>query len=168
MPARTPALLLSLLAVAATLIFAGCGEKSEPDVVVPVQPERTPDTRPDEDGGDRQDAETPAERRRAVREAIRGVLASGNPRLACDRYATKRLLRESFGGRTGCFEATSPRSAADSVRVFGITMRSEGLITATAIPKGGPSGGQRITVEVRMQAGDWRVDSLRSNVPVGP
>lgn len=169
MPARPPALLLSLLAVAGLLIFAGCGEKSEPEVVTPVVPDTPTDPAPpDEDQGNPPERETPAERARLIREAIRGVLASGNSQLACGRYATKALLRESFGGRTGCIEATTPRSAADSVRVSAIGLKSENTATAVAIPRGGPSGGQRIKVTLVFGEGQWRVDHLRSNVPVGP
>ena len=40
--------------------------------------------------------------------------------------------------------------------------------TARAIPRGGPSSGETITVRLVKTGGVWKVDSLRSNAPVGP
>ena len=102
-----------------------------------------------------------------MRRAIAGVLASGEPRLACELYATERFLDQAFGGLAGCRGATVPRSAADSVEVTAVVIDGEAA-TATAIPAGGPSAGQRIAVELVAAGDEWQVDSLRSDVPVGP
>jgi hypothetical protein len=39
---------------------------------------------------------------------------------------------------------------------------------ALAVPTGGPSDGERIRVELVRGGGVWKIDSLRSNAPVGP
>ena len=99
--------------------------------------------------------------------AIKGVLASGVPGLACSRYATKRHVERTFGSRTGCVQSTVPGSAASSVEVRKVDIDGAEA-TATALPTGGPSGGERIEVALIRSGGLWKVDSLRSNVPVGP
>jgi hypothetical protein len=99
--------------------------------------------------------------------AIKAVLASGVPGLACDRHATERYVESSFGGRSGCVRSTVPASAASSVEVTAI--RTDGdAARAVAVPTGGPSDGERIRVELVREGGVWKVDSLRSNAPVGP
>jgi hypothetical protein len=99
--------------------------------------------------------------------AIKAVLASGVPGLACDRYATKRYVESSFGGHSGCVQSTVPASAATSVEVSEIRIDGKEA-RAVAVPSGGPSGGEQIRVELVRAEGVWKVDSLRSNAPVGP
>lgn len=179
---RRPTALLGLL-LAAALLFAACGEKSEPEVAAPVpapapspapEPPTEPQPEPPDPGpgpGPRNPDPAPPQPPRPPGEliaaAVRGVLVSGDPDLACARYATGRLLATSFGGRAGCIAATNPRSAARSVRLTSLEVsgRSARLI---AIPRGGPSSRQRIRVSLILQEGRWRVDVLRSNTPVGP
>ena len=99
--------------------------------------------------------------------AIKGVLASAAPDLACGRYATARYVEKTFGSRGGCVQSTVPASAADSVKVTRIEISGDDA-TARAVPSGGPSDGERIKVELVRKGGVWKVDSLRSNAPVGP
>jgi len=99
--------------------------------------------------------------------AIKGVLASAAPDLACRRYATLRYVEKTFGSRGGCVESTVPASAADSVKVTKIEISGDEA-TARAVPSGGPSDGETIKVELVRQGGIWKVASLRSNAPVGP
>jgi hypothetical protein len=99
--------------------------------------------------------------------AIKRVLASGIPGLACDRHATERYVRTAFGDRAGCRRSTVPASAASSVKVIEIRISGESA-RAVAVPTGGPSGGERIRVELIRAGPVWKVDSLRSNAPVGP
>lgn len=172
-------LLLLVAALAACAALLACGEKAEPEVAAPIpapsepqpvpgpneSPEPEPEPTPPEPEPNPPRPPAPAGDQIAV--AVRGVLASGNPDLACRRYATGRLLAESFGGLAGCVAATKPRTAADSVRLIDLEIngRSARLV---AIPRGGTSSGQRVRVTLLVQEGLWRVDSLRSNVPVGP
>lgn len=95
------------------------------------------------------------------------MLASGLPSLACDDSATKNFVKTTFGDRAGCERASVPASAASFVDVTAIVIKGD-KATATARPTGGPSDGETIKVELRRQGGAWKVDSLRSNAPVGP
>jgi hypothetical protein len=99
--------------------------------------------------------------------AIKGVLASAAPDLACRRYATLSYVKQTFGSRSGCVQSTVPASAAESVKVTKIEISGD-KATAKAVPTGGPSGGETIEVKLVRQGGIWKVDSLRSNAPVGP
>ncbi len=102
-----------------------------------------------------------------VKNAVTAVLVSGVPSLACDRYVTRNFVRTIFGSRQGCVDSTIPSSAANSVKVTEIRIE-DGTATARAFPSGGPSGGERVTVHLVRYRSYWKVDSLRSNAPVGP
>lgn len=99
--------------------------------------------------------------------AIKGVLASAAPDLACGRYATKRYVERAFGSRAGCVHSTVPGSAAHFVEVRKVRIDG-GEATATALPSGGPNGGETIKVTLVREGGVWKVDALRSSAPVGP
>jgi len=176
---------LALVVVAAALL-ASCGEKDEPEVAAPIPAPTEPDKPvpgPDDPPAPTGPGETlpgptepkpdpapPAPPRPAGEQitiAVRGVLASGDPDLACRKYATVRFLAESFGGLAGCRAATNPRSAATSVRLRGLVVNGN-RARVVAIPRGGTSSGQRVRVTLVVRGDVWRVDSLRSNVPVGP
>jgi hypothetical protein len=176
-----------LLLITATVLLAACGEKEEPEVAAPIaqaptepeQPAPGPDEPPEpepepepEPTGPNPDPAPPAPPPPAgqqIAAAVRGVLASGDPDLACRRYATVKFLAVSFGGLAGCRAATNPRTAARSVQVGGIVFSEGGKrADAFALPRGGSSAGQRVEVSLVVRGGAWRVDSLRSNVPVGP
>ena len=103
----------------------------------------------------------------AITAAIDAVLASGDPALACERYATADYVGTTFGSRGGCVHSTVPASAADSVEVSAIRI-SGSTAKATAVPSGGPSDGEKISVALVNEDRVWKVDSLHSNVPVGP
>jgi hypothetical protein len=177
--------LSALLAlVAASMLLAACGEKDEPAVAPPIaaqpaqpnEPAPAPPAQPEPGaptpGPNEPKPETPAPQPprpagEQIAGAVRGVLVSGDPDLACRRYATGRLLTQSFGGLTGCIAATKPRTAADSVRLRGLVVNGN-RATVIAIPKGGTSSGEHVRVTLIVREGLWRVDTLHSNVPVGP
>ncbi|MFN8159706.1 MAG: hypothetical protein U0R52_01490 [Solirubrobacterales bacterium] len=102
-----------------------------------------------------------------MRDAIEGVLASGDRALACERYATASYVKSTFGSRRGCLDSTVPASAARSVIVTDVRIGG-GSATARAVPHGGPSDGETITVRLIRVGAVWKADSLRSNAPVGP
>ena len=176
-----------LILIAAAALLAACGEKDEPEPAAPIaqappepeqplpDPEKPPE--PPDPGGQlpgptepKPEAAPPAPPRPAgeqIAMAVRGVLASGDPDLACRKYATVRFLATSFGGLAGCRAATNPRSAAESVRLRGLVVDGS-RARVVAIPRGGTSSGQRVKVTLVVVGPNWRVDSLRSNVPVGP
>jgi hypothetical protein len=105
--------------------------------------------------------------RAQVATAINAVLVSGKPGQACGQFATAEYVRTTFGGRGGCVQSTVPASAADSVKVSRIALSGD-MASARAIPSGGPSSGETITVNLVREGSVWKIDSLRSNAPVGP
>jgi hypothetical protein len=165
---------MSLLAVAGlVLALGGCGADEETegtpaDTGSPTAPTTTshaqPSTPQAPDGAD-VEAQLPPEAQ--VDLAIKGVLASAAPDLACRRYATRGYVETTFGSRAGCVNSTVPASAAESVKVTKVEISGDEA-TAKAVPSGGPSDGETIKVELVRQGGIWKVDSLRSNAPVGP
>lgn len=99
--------------------------------------------------------------------AIKGVLASGAPDLACNQVVTEDFVERTFSSRKGCEQATVPASAASFVEVTAVKIDGSEA-TAKAKPNGGPSDGETITVRLVRENDVWKVDSLKSNVPVGP
>lgn len=156
----------------AVLCATGCGEKDEPgagDVrAAEERPSTTEGKQPDQPP---QGHVTIEEVKRGTREeiprVIEAVLASADSLAACRLFVTPRYVNAAFGSVVGCIESTGPESAARSVEVKGIAISGD-RAKAIAIPDGGPSDGERITVRLVLQRGGWKVDSLRSNVPVGP
>ena len=99
--------------------------------------------------------------------AVKSVLVSGVPDLACRQYATSHYVKKTFGGRGGCVQSTLPGSAAQTVVVTKIEIHGD-RATAVAVPSGGPSDGEKIEVGLLRSNRVWQVDTLHSNAPVGP
>ena len=160
------------------IVLAGCGgDDDEPgtggaggDAPRAAEEKRSGQGEGDARDAPRDDRKRPEQRLSTEAQidlAIKGVLASGVPGLACSRYATPRHVKAAFGSRAGCVQSTVPGSAASAVEVRKVEIRGEEA-TAVALPAGGPSGGERIEVALVREAGLWKVDRLRSNAPVGP
>lgn len=167
-------------AVLVALAFVGCGGDAEPgneasdgvgDTAATGSPSGAepglstapePETVPEPEG-----PEAGLAPETQVDLAIKGVLASAVPQLACRRYATERHVKKAFGDRQGCLRSTVPASAAAYVKVTRVDIDGS-QASARALPSGGPSDGEKIDVTLVRQGGIWKVDSLRSNVPVGP
>jgi len=160
--------IVSLLAVFLVAVLAGCGEKSEPETTGPLvttgsttpqkQPEPTTTTTTGGGGGESPDA--------LARRAIERFLTAGDP-VVCEQLLTARLVRMAYGDLKGCEAAQRPASAAKSVRISALTVRGA-KATATAIPRGGASNGEKLRIGLVGQGDAWLIDSLRSNAPVGP
>jgi hypothetical protein len=103
----------------------------------------------------------------AIRAAIEDAIASGDPDRACRRAVTDAYLRDAFGDAAGCRAAQSPGFAARAVEVGEISIDGESART-TVRARGGPYEGERLRVRLLREGGDWKVDRLRSDVPVGP
>ena len=102
---------------------------------------------------------------------LNAVLTSGDPDKACGTdYVTEHYLSTAYGGEQGCVQATKPQSAADSVDIQGLAGGSAkpGSVSVTVVPHGGVYDGERITVSLVREGLEWKIDSLRSNAPVGP
>lgn len=91
-----------------------------------------------------------------------------HPSNACNgAVATQHFLHAAYGGHTGCVQAALSQSAAKSLRSYQSRVSGD-MATVTVRPVGGVYDGEKITVSlVRDQLG-WKVDSLKSNAPVGP
>lgn len=158
---------VSLLAVFLVAFLAGCGEKSEPETTGPLvttgsttrEPTSTTSTTTTGGGG----RESPDA---LARRAIERFLTAGDP-VVCEQLLTARLVRMAYGDLKGCEAAQRPASAAKSVRISALTVR-DGKATATAIPSGGASNGEKLRIGLVGQGDGWLIDSLRSNAPVGP
>lgn len=161
---RSTAPLAATLCSVALLALAGCGEKDEPETTGPVVPATTSTTSVDEDltglGDD------PASDIQRIRLVIEGFLTSGEP-VVCEQYLTSDLIKRAYGDLKGCEAAQSPQSAARSVEITNGRIQAS-TATATAIPDGGASNGDKLEVGLVAEGSSWLIDSLESNVPVGP
>jgi hypothetical protein len=96
---------------------------------------------------------------------VRLALSSKDP-MVCFLY-TSRQLRKSYGSAAGCRSAVSSGGRARSVEI--VSTHPEGRYAlVVAVPQGGPSSGERLTLSLVRQGGRWRLDSIHSNAPVGP
>lgn len=102
-----------------------------------------------------------------ITESISAVFTSADPAKACEDYVTKAYVEKTFGDAEGCGAAQVPAAAANSVDVSAIRVSGD-RATADAAPHGGPSNGQSVHVALVYEDAAWRVDSLKSDVPVGP
>jgi hypothetical protein len=100
--------------------------------------------------------------------AVKLLLLSSNPQTGCSNdLVTSHYLQEAYGGLGGCVKAVSPNSAAKSLGTVLVDV-SDDKATATVHPVGGLYDGEKITVSLVKEDGTWKVDSLKSNAPVGP
>jgi hypothetical protein len=111
-----------------------------------------------------------------IRQAVDAVLVSADSDEACgSSYVTQRYLEMAYGGKQGCVQAQSSNVTADSVHFDDVTLR---MVTGTdpprrtasakVVPDGGLYGGDELTVSLVKEDGNWKVDELKSNAPVGP
>jgi hypothetical protein len=103
-----------------------------------------------------------------IQQAINAVLVSGDPAKACGtNYVTEHFLEEAYGGKQGCAQAQTPAAAADFLGSYKFEAGRDSA-TATVRPSGGLYDGEKITVSLVNEDGNWQVDELKSNAPVGP
>jgi hypothetical protein len=105
--------------------------------------------------------------RSPIRFAILSALTSGLPEIACGPFVTTSYLRSAYGGRDGCLRAQGEAAVADSVEVSDVMVDGR-KATATAVPEGGPSDGETLEISLVREGGAWKIDRVRSDVPVGP
>lgn len=107
----------------------------------------------------------------SVSDVLDAVLTSGDPDKACGTdYVTEDYLSKAYGGEQGCVQAQTAGSAAKSVDIEGLVGGSgqAGTATVKVVPKGGVYDGEKITVSLVKDGQDWKIDSVKSNAPVGP
>jgi ABC-type glycerol-3-phosphate transport system substrate-binding protein len=99
--------------------------------------------------------------------AVKVVLTTPHPELACQALVTAEFVERAYGGFDACKAAIEGGASADSVEVTDVE-RDGDTATAVAVPDGGPNSGEHIDVKLVREDGVWKVDDLHSNVPAGP
>jgi hypothetical protein len=166
---------LAALLLAAVVLLAGCGGSDEGTTTTTGAVGGGGGEQGGEqdgggaDGGAKQQADAFSNPRTSVEAA----LTSQDPDLACGELVTAGYLRAAYGDEQACVAAVRSGSQARSVRIVSVK-RSDGRATVKAIPAGGPSAGETLTITAVVEHSDalegdvWKIDAVRSNVPVGP
>lgn len=104
-----------------------------------------------------------------IRSTLNGVLVVGDAQRTCNVLVTDNYLTRSYGDLKGCLAAQAPKAMATSIVIKGVDIdASEGVAMASVVTKGGIYGGEPLRAELVKKTDGWRLDHLRSNVPVGP
>ena len=159
--------------------MAACGEDDEP-----VQTTAPAETGVEETGTSTTEASSTGENTKQPEEdepssepidddaeimkTLEAVLAGSDPVAACNELVTERFLRRSYGDAAGCEAALRSAEPAQDAGVEDIMVHPESVAQALARPKGGIYDGQKLRAELVLDEETWKLDSLRSNVPVGP
>jgi len=163
----------ALLVLVAALVLQACGEDEEPmQTTAPAvtgapettDAEKAPGTEAPED----EPADDPGSDQTAISITLEAVLTGDDPRQVCGELVTAQYLREAYGGREGCEGAQTNAKPAKKVRISGVVVQPDSLAQASAKPDGGIYDGERLRAAMVLDDGFWKLDSLRSNVPVGP
>lgn len=113
-------------------------------------------------------ASDPATDQEAIKRTIEGVLSGSDPAAICGPLVTERYVTHAYGDTKGCMRAQSKKAAATNLNIAGIAISPEAVAQTSVRVKGGVYDGEQLRVVLVLQDGNWRLDSLRSNVPVGP
>ena len=113
-------------------------------------------------------SQDPADDEAEIVKTLESVLAGSNPAVACGDSVTERFLRRSYGDAAGCEAAQGSAKPASDAGVKEIVIHPDSVAQAFAQPKGGIYDGQKLRAELVLDEDVWKLDSLRSNVPVGP
>ena len=103
-----------------------------------------------------------------IRKTLDAVFTSGDPAAACETYVTAYYVVTAYGDLDGCKAAQTSGAAARSVEVG--NLKNAGVsATATVVPSGGPSSGEKIDVILIKAGTTWQVDTAKApNAAVGP
>jgi hypothetical protein len=86
----------------------------------------------------------------------------------CSELLTERFVRRSYGDLAGCEAALKTSEPAKDSGVLHVGVSDGSVAQVLASPDGGVYDGQKLRAELVLESGKWKLDSLRSNVPVGP
>ena len=110
-----------------------------------------------------------AGQRHSIPDIIDAVLTSADPAKACGAdYVTAHYLNVAYGGKEGCVEAQSSGSVARSLSFGDVVPERSATASMSVTPKGGIYNGEKLHVTLVREDGVWKVDTLKSNAPVGP
>lgn len=163
---RRVAALAAVIAVAPGL--AACGDDESSQAPAPAA------TGTNESGAETVSVEAdepaadPIDDEAEIVKTLEVVLAGGDPASACGDSVTERFLRRSYGDVAGCEAAQKAAKPANDAGVSEVVISPESVALALAHPKGGIYDGQELRAELVLDDDIWKLDMLRSNVPVGP
>ena len=163
-----------LAVVAAMLALGACGNGDEapPQTTAPAVTGATDATSEEQAPGTREPeaepSDDPASDRTAITITLEAVLTGDDPRQVCGELVTDRYVREAYGDEQGCEAAAAQAKPAERVKLSRIVVLPDSVAQAAAEPVGGVYDGDRLRAELVLDEGFWKLDSLRSNVPVGP
>ena len=95
--------------------------------------------------------------------SVETVLVGGD----CSKYVTDAFVNSAYGNEQACEAAVASGGTADSLKTGKISVSGD-KATITVVPHGGPSSGEKVTAKLVLDGDTWKIDSLNSNVPVGP
>jgi hypothetical protein len=114
------------------------------------------------------EAADPIDHEAMIVATLEAVLADDDAKKACGAAVTERFLRRAWGDAAGCEAAFASAKPANDAGVTQVVINPESVAQALARPQGGIYDGQKLRAELVLDEAEWKLDSLRSNVPVGP
>jgi hypothetical protein len=162
-----------VILAAVVVLGAGCGgDDDEPQITAPAvtgasevtDAEQAPGAEAPRD----EPAEDPQTDRAAISITLETVLTSTDPGQVCGELVTEHYVREAYGGVRGCEAAQADTKPATDVRLSRVAVLPDSVAQASVRPKRGIYDGDQLRAELVLDDGVWKLDSLRSNVPVGP
>ncbi len=114
------------------------------------------------------DSAEPIDDEGAITSTLESLLTGAKPQAACRALVTEGYVKRSYGDQRGCTAAVAAEKPADRVKVTEVVVLPDGVAQARVGSSGGVYDGQRLRAELVLDMGLWKVDRLRSNVPVGP
>jgi hypothetical protein len=100
-------------------------------------------------------------------QALTAVFGSPDPVAACETHATSNYVTTAFGDVDGCKAAIEAGASSKEIHFSPPTINGDSA-SAVVTPSGGPSAGEQIHVTLVKDGDVWKVDSAKSDVPVGP
>ena len=152
-----------LTALSASLLVAGCGEKSEPPTSGPVVTETTTGSTATTTTGT---TTQPVSDQKQIAATVTDFLTKPDDPSVCEDLITPEFLKRSYGSKQGCVAARKPSALAKSVTIKPAQGGTATVVTAK--PKGGVFGGQTLKITVINLDGQWTIDKITSNAKVGP
>ncbi len=160
--------LVALVALLLGLSACGSGDES-PQTTAPAVTgagETDAEKAPGIDSPENEPSTDPVDDETAIAKTLQKVLSGDQA--ACGELVTERFLRRSFGDQSGCEAAQKSTPPAKNAGVSQVVIEPDSVAQALAKPEGGIYDGQRLRAELVLDDGTWKLDTLRSNVPVGP
>ena len=154
--------------IAVALGFAACGDDESSQAPAPAATGSAESGTQTVSAESDEPAPDPIDDEAEIVKTLEVVLAGGDPVKACSEWVTERFVRRSYGDAAGCEAAQKAAKPADKAGVTEVMINPESVAQALARPKGGIYDGEELRAELVLDDDIWKLDSLRSNVPVGP